>query len=86
MSQTNVRFVDIRGVRYLRAEDVATYLREVAGSETTDTRNRLNEAARLLCGKALAFGSGTGVALVDGEGIAPPKTKGNDRDLHTDQD
>jgi hypothetical protein len=44
----NVRFVTVRGVRYLRAEDVASYLREVAGSEPTDTRERLQAAAARL--------------------------------------
>jgi hypothetical protein len=40
------RYVDIRGVRYLRLEDVATFLRTLGGSEETDVRTRLDEAAR----------------------------------------
>lgn len=40
------RYVDVRGARYLRVEDVATFLRELGGSEETDVRNRLDEAAR----------------------------------------
>lgn len=47
-----VRFVRFEGITYLRAEDVAAYLREVAGAEETDVRNRLNEAARNLTQRA----------------------------------
>jgi len=39
------RFVEVRGVRYLRLDDVATFLRELGGSEETDVRNRLDAAA-----------------------------------------
>lgn len=48
MSRLDIRFVQVRGVKYLRAEDVAAYLREIAGAEETDTRVRLNEAASKL--------------------------------------
>jgi hypothetical protein len=41
----DVRFVAVKGVKYLRAEDVAEYLREVAATEPTDTRERLETAA-----------------------------------------
>ena len=44
------RFVEIRGVRYLRLDDVAAFLRELGGSEETDVRNRLEEAARRIAG------------------------------------
>jgi hypothetical protein len=43
-----MRFVVVKGVKYLRAEDVAAYVREAAGREETDVRNRLNEAAAKL--------------------------------------
>jgi hypothetical protein len=46
------RFVKIRGVRYLRLDDVATFLRELGSAEETDVRNRLDEAARRITGKA----------------------------------
>jgi hypothetical protein len=39
------RTVTVRGVVYLRAEDVAEHLRELGATEETDTRRRLNEAA-----------------------------------------
>lgn len=40
-----MRYVEVRGVRYLRLEDVATFIRELSGGEETDVRNRLKEAA-----------------------------------------
>jgi hypothetical protein len=40
------RFVEVRGVQYLRLDDVATFLRELGGTEETDVRNRIEEAAR----------------------------------------
>jgi len=43
-----IRFVKTNGSIYLRQEDVASYLRELAGAEETDTRSRLEEAARLI--------------------------------------
>lgn len=43
-----VRYVDVHGVRYLRLEDVAAFVRELGSSEETDVRNRLDEAARRL--------------------------------------
>jgi hypothetical protein len=39
------RFVEVHGARYLRLEDVAAFLRELGGSEETDVRKRLDEAA-----------------------------------------
>lgn len=45
-------FVEVRGVRYLRLDDVARFIRELGGSEETDVRNRLQQAAeRLLAGE-----------------------------------
>lgn len=44
----NVRTVTVRGVSYLRTEDVAQYLREIAATEETDTRRRLLDAAQKL--------------------------------------
>lgn len=43
--QGQVRFVMVRGVSYLRAEDVAEYIRRLGSTEETDVRTRLNEAA-----------------------------------------
>jgi hypothetical protein len=39
------RFVEVRGVRYLRLDDVASFVRELGNAEETDVRNRLAEAA-----------------------------------------
>ena len=44
----NVRFVVIRGVRYLHVDDVADFIREIGGAEETDVQRRLNEAANNL--------------------------------------
>jgi hypothetical protein len=46
--KTDLRYVVLRGVRYLRAEDVAAFLRELGSTEETDVRKRLDEAARNL--------------------------------------
>lgn len=46
--KTNIRFVKVKEARYLRADDVADFIRELAGSEEMDVRTRLNEAARNL--------------------------------------
>lgn len=43
-----IRFVEVRGVRYLRAEDVRQYILAIAASEVVDVRNRLAEAAENL--------------------------------------
>jgi hypothetical protein len=43
-----LRFVTVRGVRYLRIEDVAAFVRDLGGTEETDVRNRLDEAAAQL--------------------------------------
>ena len=48
MSTVNLRFIVHKGVKYLRAEDVAEYLREIAGDRETDTRDHLEQAARAL--------------------------------------
>lgn len=44
-SRVHIRCVNIRGRVFLLAEDVAKYMRELASSEETDVRERLNEAA-----------------------------------------
>lgn len=44
----NLRTVMIRGTLYVRAEDMVELIREFAGSEETDTRNRLHELANNL--------------------------------------
>lgn len=46
--RANIRFVVVRGVQYLRVEDVAEYIRELGSGEDTDVRNRLNEGAQNL--------------------------------------
>ncbi len=41
------RFVALKsGAKYIRAEDVVDYLREIAATEPTDSRNRLEQAAK----------------------------------------
>lgn len=42
----DMRFIEVRGVRYLHAEDVVEFIAELGATEETDVRNRLNEAAR----------------------------------------
>lgn len=49
-SEAQVRYVIVRGVRYLHAEDVAALIREVGTTEETDVRNRLNELAERVSG------------------------------------
>lgn len=39
-----LRFVVVQGARYLRVDDVASFVREMGSGEETDVRNRLNEA------------------------------------------
>lgn len=46
--KVDIRFVKANGAVYLLAEDVANYIRNLAGGEETDVRNRLNEAAKNL--------------------------------------
>ena len=46
--QFNFRYIDVRGMRYLRLEDVVTYVRALGSTEETDVRNRLDEAARVI--------------------------------------
>jgi hypothetical protein len=48
MSTFEFRFVRVRGERYLRLDDVASFVRELGGTEETDVRNRLSEAANHL--------------------------------------
>lgn len=43
--KVDIRFVKANGTVYLLAEDVANYIRNIAGGEETDVRNRMNEAA-----------------------------------------
>lgn len=47
-SKSMLRAVVVRGVTYLRAEDVAEYIRQCGSGEETDVRNRLNRAAENL--------------------------------------
>ncbi len=44
----NVRFVVLHGACYMRTEDVANFIRDVASGEDTDVRNRLDQAAASL--------------------------------------
>lgn len=48
MSLHKLRFIVVRGRRYLRLDDVASLLRRIGSTEETDTRDRLDEAARKL--------------------------------------
>lgn len=41
-----VRCVHIKDSVYIKKEDVVNIIREIAGTETTDVRNRLEELAR----------------------------------------
>ena len=43
MTVLNVRFVTVRGIRYIRAEDVADLIEDVAATEATDVRERLKK-------------------------------------------
>lgn len=49
--KVNIRHVHVNGATYLRMEDVVSFIREIAGAEETDVRNRLNEAANNLTKK-----------------------------------
>lgn len=44
----DIRFVTVKKVTYLCKEDVVDYIRDLAGSEETDVRNRLIIAAQNL--------------------------------------
>lgn len=46
--KTAIRYISVKATAYLRAEDIVEYLREIANSEETDTRNRLMDAANSL--------------------------------------
>lgn len=41
----NMHKVTIKNVTYVRVEDVVEYLRDLAATEETDTRDRLEQAA-----------------------------------------
>ncbi len=41
----NVRFVTVKGKKYLRAEDVAQMFINISDTEPTDTQRRLDEMA-----------------------------------------
>lgn len=63
MSVENVRFVTVKGVRYLRDEDVSALINDVGATEPTDTRTRLEELARnILKPVPAAPGPATGAA------------------------
>jgi hypothetical protein len=47
----NIRYVEVKGNVYLRAEDVYTFLTTLAYSEDIDTRKRIEEAAMNLLNK-----------------------------------
>lgn len=44
----NLITVTVKGRIFLNAKDVADYIRELAATEETDVRGRLNEAAQRL--------------------------------------
>ena len=46
------RFVEVRGARYLRLDDVVAFIRELGSSEETDVRTRFDEAARRIAESA----------------------------------
>lgn len=48
MSKIDFRYVTVRGVRYLHVDDVVSYVLQLAATEETDARRRLDEAARNL--------------------------------------
>ena len=50
MNQTTskIRYVLVKGEKYLRLEDVVDYMRAIADTEETDVRNRLYEAVQNL--------------------------------------
>jgi hypothetical protein len=41
-------YVVVRGVRYIRVQDVASFIRKIGETEETDVRNRLDQAAENL--------------------------------------
>ena len=45
---TVLHTVKINDRIYIRQDDVANYIEEIAATEDTDTRNRLYEAAKIL--------------------------------------
>lgn len=47
-----LRFVEVRGVRYLRLDDVAAFVRELGDGEATAVRKRLAAAADSLLQEA----------------------------------
>ncbi len=49
----NIRFVEVKGVKYLRAEDVAEMIRDMAATEETDVRNRFHAVAAELTAPAV---------------------------------
>lgn len=50
VERPDVRYVIVKGVRYLRVEDVALYFHLVAAGEETDVRRRIDEAVTNLSG------------------------------------
>ena len=44
-TKSHIRFVTVNGKKYLFVDDVAVVIKEVAATEETDTRNRLNALA-----------------------------------------
>ena len=44
----DIRFISLKGTTYLKRVDVVEYLRELAATEETDVRNRIEEASKLL--------------------------------------
>jgi hypothetical protein len=40
-----IRFVVVRGVRYLRTEDVVAFVQDLAATEDPDARRRIEQAA-----------------------------------------
>lgn len=51
MKEVPFVYVNVAGHIYVRLEDIITYMKEIASTEETDVRNRLNEAADKMKGK-----------------------------------
>lgn len=45
MTTINLRTITVKNIVYIRADDVVCFLKEIASTEETDTRNRLHKAA-----------------------------------------
>jgi hypothetical protein len=51
MTKINIRFIVTKKGVYLKQEDVLNYFRELAGTEETDVRNRMEQAINNIIAK-----------------------------------